>query len=75
LVKVGNGVVDVRVSAEVGDKVTSFWVFSSLRPVPMVLEILLSKIEVAIGSSDIDILWSKIGDEIVFLESSLLAFW
>jgi len=35
----------------------------------MVTEILFGKIEISVGSGDLDILWAKVGDEIVFLEA------
>ena len=75
LVKMVDGVVDIGISAEVGDKVTSLWVFTCLGPVPMVSDDLFSKTEVSIGIADIGILWSEVWDEIILLKSSLLGGW
>ena len=74
-VKVGDGVVDVSISSEVGDKVVFLVAGASLGPVPFVLQLLFGKIEVSIGDTDINILWSEVWDEIVFLKSSLMRSW
>jgi len=74
-VEMGNRVVDVRVSAEVGYKVIFFVRGTSLGPVPMVTELFFGKIEIRISSGDFVILWSKIGDEVVLWMAGFLRLW